>query len=70
MHKITRARIVHGNRETFAPAQVLVVVQGGELCAFTFYEDELSFYPDEFVGLTLDEARALHFKKDKAYLQS
>lgn len=37
---------------------------------FTYYPDEISFTEKEFVGLTLDEAKRLKFKKDKAYLQS
>lgn len=37
---------------------------------FEYYPDEISFKTDEFIGLTLEEARSLKFKKDKAYLTS
>ena len=37
---------------------------------FDYYPDEISFTADEFVGLTVAEARQLKFKKDKRYLQS
>jgi hypothetical protein len=37
---------------------------------FGYYSDELSFSKDELIGLTVDEAHNLFFKKDKSYLQS
>ena len=37
---------------------------------FDYYPDEISFTPDEFLGLTTKEARTLKFTKDKAYIQS
>jgi hypothetical protein len=37
---------------------------------FTYYPDELTFTPDEFIGLTSQEAHTLFHKKDVAYLQS
>ena len=37
---------------------------------FTFYPDELSFSPDEFKGLTREEAYAIHHKKDVSYLRA
>ena len=37
---------------------------------FTFYPDELSFSEREFIGLTEEEARELHSKKDVTYLRS
>lgn len=37
---------------------------------FRYYPDELSFTEEEFVGLTEAEARALHARKDRAYLRS
>lgn len=37
---------------------------------FEFYPDEISFRKEEFIGLTVDEARGLKFKKDRAYLIS
>jgi len=37
---------------------------------FSFFPDEISFSPSEFVGLTEEEAHQLRHKKDVAYLQS
>jgi hypothetical protein len=37
---------------------------------FRFYPDELTFKPDEFIGRTADEAKRLHFEKDRAFLRS
>ena len=36
---------------------------------FTFYPDEISFQPSEFVGLTQEEAMDLRHKKDVAYIR-
>lgn len=37
---------------------------------FSYYPDEIQFSADEFVGLTLGEARQLFRDRDIAYLQS
>jgi hypothetical protein len=37
---------------------------------FSYYPDELSFSPGDFVGLTRAEAFSMRHKKDVAYLQS
>lgn len=34
---------------------------------FTFYSDEVTYLPDEFVGLTDEEAEALYFERDHEY---
>lgn len=52
------------------PEVHVILENGAEHYLFQFYPDEISFTEKEFVGLTLDEARGLKFKKDKAYLQS
>jgi len=36
----------------------------------SFYDDELSFTAEEFIGLTEEEVHNLFHKKDVAYLQS
>jgi len=36
---------------------------------FSYFPDEVSFLPQEFVGMTEDEARALKAKKDSVYLK-
>lgn len=40
----------------------------GEL--LRYYPDEISFSEAELIGLTVEEARRLHYKKDLAYLRS
>lgn len=37
---------------------------------FSYYPDEISFHPSEFIGLTIEQALDLYHKKDVAYLQS
>lgn len=50
---------------------VSVVYDDGtvEDCIGSYYPDELSFTPDEFIGLTRKEASELMENKDKAYLR-
>jgi hypothetical protein len=43
---------------------------GSEKLLFEYFPDELSFTPEEFVGLTEGQAHELKYAKDKAYLQS
>ncbi len=51
--------------------QVYVTLENNtEQALFEYYPDEISFRPNEFIGLTLDEARSLKGKKDLAYLKS
>lgn len=68
--KIIRA-VVSENSGSFGMGLVEVILEGGaeekeEL--FTYYPDELSFNPSEFIGLTLEEAAELKLKKDLKYL--
>ena len=37
---------------------------------FTFFPNEISFYKDELIGLSDDEANGLHYQRDHAYLIS
>ncbi len=37
---------------------------------FSYYPDEISFTPNEFIGLTIEEAKHLKFVKDKHFLQN
>lgn len=37
---------------------------------FEYYDDELTFWAEEFIGLTKREATDLFMKKDIAYIQS
>ena len=49
--------------------KVMVITEGNEEehFLFTFYPDEISFSPEEFLGLSLEQGRALKFSKDVAY---
>jgi len=52
--------------------KVMVVLEGEtqEQELFEYYPDEISFSPQEFIGLTVEEARSLKGKKDRDYLRS
>lgn len=52
------------------PKVIVTLDNNTEQCVFDYYPDEISFTPNEFIGLTLDECRHLKFKKDKHYLLS
>jgi hypothetical protein len=43
---------------------------GRQKVLFSYYPDEISFTPQEFVGLTEDEARQLFGRKDRVFLKS
>jgi len=71
---ITSARI-DPSRDPFGEngkiqADVYVTVDGKEKKLFSFYDDELCFTTDEFIGITEEEGHALFVKKDVAYLRS
>lgn len=73
MNKIIKAYITAMPKSFFDDMpKVMVTLEGNnepELL-FEYYPDEISFQASEFIGLTLDEARHLKFKKDKQFLQS
>lgn len=52
--------------------KVMVITEGSEeeQLLFSFYPDEISFSPKEFLGLSLEQGRALKFAKDVAYLKA
>lgn len=52
------------------PSVSVVFENGTKETLFEFYPDEIMFHPNEFVGLTREQARSLKFNKDRAYLQS
>jgi len=53
------------------PIQVTAELDdGSQVDLFAFYSDELHFEEDELVGLTVEEARALHHARDAGYLRS
>jgi hypothetical protein len=57
----------YGNKEAVA-----LMDDGSEVeeIVFHWFDDELSFIPNELIGLTLEEARDLKHARDVAYLQS
>ena len=70
--RITKARITEMPK-SFADPMPRVMVSGDngeEHFLFEYYPDEISFTADEFIGLTVSEARNLKYVKDKRYLQS
>lgn len=51
--------------------EVVATMDNGETeFVFPWFDDELTFTPEEFVGLTVEEARDLKEKKDIAFLKS
>lgn len=69
--RITAARIAGLPQQMFGPnPEVIATVDGVEVKLFDYYSDEISFTPEEFLGLTVEEGRALKQRKDKDYLQS
>jgi hypothetical protein len=58
-------------REVWEPLPVVTATfdDGSTRELFSYFPDEISFLPGEFVGLTEDEARALKAKKDGTYLR-
>jgi len=52
------------------PEVIATFGDGSTKTLFSFYPDEVSFEPSEFVGLTEAEAHSLFQKKDTAYLRS
>ena len=52
------------------PEVIATFEDGSTKTLFTFYPDEVSFTPSEFVGLTEAEAHTLFQQKDTAYLRS
>ena len=70
--KIKSARITEYPTSFFDPMPKVYITldNNTEEFLFEFYPDEISFNQEEFVGLTVEEAKSLKFKKDKAYLQS
>ena len=70
--KIVSARITEMPKNLFdAMPKVYVTLENGiEEFLFQFYPDEISFTPQEFVGLTTSKAKDLFYNKQFKYLQS
>ena len=69
--KITHARITALPKQFGDPMPEVHAVfeDGREKKLFEFYPDELSFAPEEFVGLTYEDGCRLKFVKDREYLR-
>lgn len=69
---IVTARITALPKSLFDPLPEVLVTDdaGNEVRLFTYFPDEISFTEDEFVGLTIAQARALKGRKDRAFLTS
>jgi hypothetical protein len=70
--KITSARITRLPVALFDPMpEVWATFEDGvERRLFSYYPDEISFSPGEFIGLTEAQATRLKFEKDRRWLQS
>jgi len=68
--KIVSARITEMPKGLFDPMPKVFIKleEGEEQFLFEFYPDEIMFTPQEFVGLTIQEAIHLKFTKDRNYL--
>lgn len=69
--KIVKARITAQPKDIFDPMPEVWVVydNGEEEKLFSYFPDEISFSPEEFVGLNRSEALSLRNKKDVEYLR-
>ena len=52
------------------PEVIATFEDGTTKTLYSFYPDEISFQPSEFIGLTEAEAMALRHRKDVAFLKS
>jgi hypothetical protein len=52
------------------PEVVAIFEDGSTKRLFSFFPDEVSFTPSEFVGLTEEEAHSLFQRKDTTYLRA
>ena len=70
--KIISARITDYPKGLFDPMPMVYVTMENnkQVFLFEFYPDEINFTEEEFLGLTIDEAKNLKFIKDKDFLQS
>ena len=69
MKKIIKAEIQHPDR--WGSSKVIVTYDDGSTeLLLEFYRDEISFSPEEFIGLTAEAGHEVFHKKDVAYLRS
>jgi hypothetical protein len=72
MRKIIACSISAQPKSMFDPMPQVTVTftEGTTKFLFEYYPDEIQFTPEEFIGLTEEEAHGLKTRKDIAYLQS
>lgn len=72
MDKITRAKLTPLPQSLGDPLpEVWVTLEdGSEQKLFDYYPDEISFSPEDFVGMTIAEAHALKLQKDRDFLRN
>lgn len=72
MNTITNAVISPLPKQWGDPMPVVTVTLDDDSTVelFSYYPDELHFTPAEFIGLTIEQARALKFNKDRSFIQS
>jgi|TARA_Y100000310_G_scaffold333385_1_gene410829 hypothetical protein len=71
IEEIKQLRIVSVTFETTVATDVTAKLDDGtEAYVFEYYNDELHFSEQDLIGLTLEGARNLKYKRDRAYLQS
>ena len=70
--KIVSARITPLPKQLGDPLPEVWVTfdDGTEKMLFSYYPDEISFEPKDFIGLTEEEGRLFKFGRDRAHLQS
>jgi len=69
--KIVTAQISPMPKSLFVPIPSVYVTyeNGSSEKLFSFYPDEISFSPREFIGLTREQALGLRHDRDVAYLR-
>lgn len=70
--RIRRARITKMPEGLLDPIPEVFITldDDSEHRLFSYYPDEIAFTPDDFIGLTVREARALKARRDLDYLRS
>jgi hypothetical protein len=70
--KVIARAVITKPTDMFTCPEVFVVFEGEaqKHRLFEYFPDEISFSPEEFVGLTKRQAHELKARKDLAYLKS
>lgn len=71
--KVVSCRITAMPKSMFDPMPEVWIKLEGEQTEeklFTYYPDEISCTPEEFIGKTIAECRHIHYEKDRRYMLS